>query len=259
MRADGQMLDKDDLSPGVRALLYWLTLMALLLGILLLWADDSEAADGPVTTPATPEANDPAYWGDSCAKFEGFSDEFSTFTASSSFSIVVLKSATTNDAWTNVAAGDQLTTSTGQAVSHIIKCTPVSETSPTPTPTLTPTSTPGLTPSVTPTPSPGTPTPTPTPSPSSDPTVTPTPSQTPEEPPTPTPTRVREATPTPTLHPSPTPTETSDEGAICGPGTLACTGPQASQGLLMLGGFSLICIGLTALIARRIWVMDHQD
>ena len=244
----------DTNSPGLRAAAFY-GLLVLLLILILLAIDDADAFDSQTTTPNSSASNDPTFWGPSCIKLEPIPPDTLSFVASSPFSIVVLKSATTDDAFYGVQPGDLLATSTGQDISHIIKCDPADPT-PTPSPTATATPTPTPSPSSTPTAPPtptttATATPTP-PTPTITPTITPTATTTPTPTATPTPE-------TPTPHPSITPTPhtpTPTNPPPTPPRHLADTGPD-DPGLQTLAAIGLISLGISALIIRRIWHMDH--
>lgn len=192
----------------------------------------ADGYEGPVTSEATAEANDPEFWGPTCFKLEPIEPETNTFGFGEFFDLVVLKSAGTNDVFTNVVPGDNLTNTVPQGISHIIKCRPEEE--PSPTPSITPT------PLVSPTPGPSpTPvvTPTPTESPTATPSVTPTTSSTP----TSTPSITPGVTPSPTVPPG-TPTPNSacqrNDGTDCLPKTGA-----GNVFLMVASGWAMITIG----------------
>ena len=89
------------------------------------------AHDGPAGT------NDPDYWenrrptplpastGEECVKEDSSGGQWSgdTFTATSAYSQIVLKYATTNRPFYDVEVGDVLVTGTNQDISHVILCT----------------------------------------------------------------------------------------------------------------------------------------
>lgn len=89
------------------------------------------------TLAASPEANQPSYWGDDCIKIdEGTGDD--SYTADQDYRLVVLKSGTVNDEFYNVKAGQTVSTVSGKDISHIILCDeeePPSTTSTAPTST----------------------------------------------------------------------------------------------------------------------------
>jgi len=84
------------------------------------------ALGAPAASATPSDPNHASYWGDDCYKVDhGVGDDGATLIVDSAYRLVVLKSATNNDEFYNVQAGDHLTTLTGQGISHYILCTTV--------------------------------------------------------------------------------------------------------------------------------------
>lgn len=121
--------------------------IAVVLGVVLtavgLSAGPSLAFTGPVATPNSPDSNQASYWGAGCTKLNESGDE--SWKADASYSTVVLKSGTTDYAFSDVVAGDVLTIP--QEISHFVFCPPTTTTTSTTTTTVdeatTTTTTPG--------------------------------------------------------------------------------------------------------------------
>ena len=108
--------------------------LALLIGFLATSANAARPDDG-----YDPALNQPSYWGDDCTKTEqGLQGPRWYTPVNEGYRLVVLKSSTDNDVFSNVPADTGVETVSGKDISHVIYCGSDTVVTIPPTPTVPP-------------------------------------------------------------------------------------------------------------------------